>query len=71
MRSLIGGLLCALTALPLWPTPGTVKAAADANADKPPTVKLVLQPAVAPRRALQYHLLPPVIDRKPGNAAML
>jgi len=71
MRSLIGGLLCALTALPLWPTPGTVKAAADANADKPPTVKLVLQPAVAPRRALQYQLLPPVIDRKPGNAAVL
>jgi hypothetical protein len=36
-----------------------------------PTVKLVLHPAAAPRPALKYQLLPPLVDRRPGNAAVL
>jgi len=39
--------------------------------DEVPTVKLVLHPAAEPRPALKYLLLPPVIDRRPGNAAVL
>ena len=39
--------------------------------DKAPTVKLVLHPAAEPRPALKYHLFPPLVDRRPGNAAVL
>jgi hypothetical protein len=39
--------------------------------DKVPTVKLVLHPAPEPRPALKYQLLPPIVDRRPGNAAVL
>ena len=39
--------------------------------DKTPTVKLVLHPAPEPRPALKYQLLPPIVDRRPGNAAVL
>jgi hypothetical protein len=35
----------------------------------PPTIKLQLQPAAAPVPALKYALLPPYLDRTPGNAA--
>jgi hypothetical protein len=31
-------------------------------------VKIVLHPAAAPRPALKYQLLPPLVDRRPGNA---
>lgn len=41
-----------------------------ATKDQPPTVKLVLQPAPEPRPALKYVLLPPITDRRPGNAAV-
>ncbi len=33
--------------------------------------KLVLRPAAEPRPALKYRLLPPLLDRQPGNAAVL
>ncbi|MHC4176346.1 MAG: hypothetical protein ACYSWU_02500 [Planctomycetota bacterium] len=39
--------------------------------DQPPLVKLVLHPAAEPRPALKYLLLPPLIDQRPGNAAVL
>jgi hypothetical protein len=38
---------------------------------EPPAVKLVLYPSAAPRPALRYQLLPPLLDRRPGNAAVL
>ncbi|MGO8752349.1 MAG: hypothetical protein ACLQNE_40945 [Thermoguttaceae bacterium] len=34
------------------------------------TVKLVLRAASVPRQALEYQLLPPIVDRRPGNAAV-
>ncbi len=42
-----------------------------AEGDRAPTVKLVLHPAAEPRPALKYLLLPPLIDQRPGNAAVL
>lgn len=39
--------------------------------DKAPTIKLVVRPAAEPRIALKYQLLPGVLDRRPGNAAVL
>lgn len=39
--------------------------------EKAPAVKLVLHPAAEPRPALKYHLFPPLLDRRPGNAAVL
>lgn len=39
--------------------------------DEPPTRRLVLQPATEPRPALKYELLPGLLDRRPGNAAVL
>jgi len=41
-----------------------------AGAEPPATVKIVLWPAAEPRPALKYLLLPPLVDRKPGNAAV-
>lgn len=38
---------------------------------KPQTVKIVLYPAGDPSPALKYQLLPPMIERRPGNAAVL
>jgi hypothetical protein len=34
------------------------------------TVQLVLYPAAQPRPALKYQLLPPYLERRPGNAAV-
>jgi hypothetical protein len=51
---------------------GAAIAAATARAEdsgKPPT-KIILQPASEPRAALKYQLLPPLLDRRPGNAAI-
>jgi len=48
----------------LWAPP-------DADENKAPTTKLVLHPMAAPRPALRYQLLPPLLDRRPGNAAVL
>ncbi|HEV2971247.1 MAG TPA: hypothetical protein VGY55_14830 [Pirellulales bacterium] len=51
---------------------GAALAAATArgqDADKPP-IKIVLHPAGEPREALKYQLLPPLLDRRPGNAAV-
>ena len=39
------------------------------EAMRPKVVKLSLAPAAEPRPALKYELLPPLVERKPGNAA--
>ncbi len=44
---------------------------AEPAAKAPAVVQLVLYPAPEPKPALKYHLLPPLLDRKPGNAAVL
>ena len=41
-----------------------------ADKDENPTIKIRLHPAPAPRPALKYQLLPPLLDRRPGNAAV-
>lgn len=46
------------------------KAAAKKPDDAPPTVRIALRPAAEPRPALRYRLLPPLLDRQPGNAAV-
>lgn len=46
------------------------KAAAKKPEEAPPTIRLTLRPAAEPRPALKYHLLPPLLDRQPGNAAV-
>ncbi len=38
--------------------------------DGPPTRRLTLHPAAEPRPALKYKLLPELLDRRPGNAAL-
>jgi len=58
-----------VTGQPLQAGPaGTGKSA---GVDQPTTVRLVLQPAAEPRQALKYRLLPPLLDRRPGNAAIV
>jgi hypothetical protein len=44
--------------------------AAAADADATPPIKVVLHPAAEAHPALKYQLLPPLIDRRPGNAAV-
>lgn len=48
--------------------PTAAFAAADSN--EPPPTKFVLHPAGEPQPALTYQLLPPLLDRHPGNAAV-
>ncbi len=44
--------------------------AAVAKSEAPPPVKIVLHPAPEAWPALKYHLLPPLLDRRAGNAAV-
>ena len=41
-----------------------------ADKDENPTIKIRLHPAASPCPALKYQLLPPLLDRKPGNAVV-
>jgi hypothetical protein len=65
------------TCLVLAPTAAFAQATATAPAkpaaasDEPETVKLVLHAAPEPRPAMKYFLYPPLLDRHPGNAAVL
>ena len=45
--------------------------AAAAEEDPYPPVKVVLHPAAEPKPALKYRLFPDILDRKPGNAAVV
>jgi hypothetical protein len=44
---------------------------AAAEDDRYPPVKIVLHPAAEPKPALKYRLFPDILDRKPGNAAVV
>jgi hypothetical protein len=46
-------------------------ASSQSPGDEPPTRRLTLHPASEPRPALKYELLPSLLDRRPGNAAVL
>jgi hypothetical protein len=67
------GCLVVFVAMFLAPTwangQATVVSTPDGNGA--PITKLVLHPMAAPRPALRYQLLPPLLDRGPGNAAVL
>ena len=39
-----------------------------ADEEENPTIQIRLHPAAAPCAALKYALLPPILDRRPGNA---
>jgi len=41
-----------------------------AKVEEPTSIKLVLYPAAEPKPALKYLLLPPFVERRPGNAAV-
>lgn len=43
---------------------------AEADAKAPVTAKIAVYPAAAPSPALKYQLLPTLVDRRPGNAAV-
>lgn len=45
-----------------------VSAGLAADKNENPTIKIQLHPAPAPCPALKYELLPPLLDRRPGNA---
>jgi hypothetical protein len=62
MKRYVAMLLLLASAIP------TAAAAADSNDPQP--IKIVLHPAGEPRPALTYQLLPPLLDRRPGNAAV-
>jgi hypothetical protein len=44
--------------------------AADKPAKEPKPVQITLYPAPEPKPALKYQLLPPLVERRPGNAAV-
>ena len=48
----------------------TTAASVAADSNEPPPIKIVLHPAGEPHPALKYQLLPPLLDRRPGNAAV-
>lgn len=49
---------------------GQVSSAAEELREEEKTVQIVLYPAAEPRPALKYQLLPPLMERRPGNAAV-
>ncbi len=70
---LIAGTLLMLTAV-FSPTALFGQVASLSQAKKPAenekTAQIVLYPMAAPRPALKYQLLPPFLERRPGNAAV-
>ena len=61
--------LCCLVAAVAVFVPLT--ASGEDGEDKVETIRLLLHPAPEPCPALKYQLLPNVLDRKPGNAAVM
>lgn len=70
----IAGALC--VAAPLWAQQADVVVEPtkppepSAARQEPEPTQIMLYPAAAPRPALRYQLLPPLLDRRPGNAAV-
>jgi hypothetical protein len=66
---------CPVIFFAMFMAPGSANGQASALAtpeeSQAPVTKLVLHPMAAPRPALRYQLLPPLLDRGPGNAAVL
>jgi hypothetical protein len=48
----------------------SLRTAASAEPEKPAPVKIVLHPSPETHPALKYQLLPPLLDRRPGNAVV-
>ena len=79
-RTVTLGLGLVLTPVLAWaqaaqPSPTgqpAAKPAAQAAApvEESTSIKLVLYPAAEPKPALKYQLLPPLLERRPGNAAV-
>jgi len=63
-------LLASLSAL-LIPAAVFSQDPASPGAEKEKTVQIKLYPMPEPRPALKYQLLPPFLERRPGNAAVL
>jgi hypothetical protein len=64
VRSLLGVLLMA------GPAMLTAEEGPARPKDETPIKKITIFPAAEPRPALRYRLLPPLIDQRPGNAAV-
>ncbi len=69
MRLIAGSLLVLMAVLP--PPAVFGQAASSSSPEEEKSVPIVLYPAAAPRPALKYQLLPPFMERTPGNAAVL
>ncbi len=67
--AVIAAAACLFASLDASAAPGATVAADDAEPSWHHDVELTLRPAAAPSPALRYRLLPPAIDRRPGNAA--
>ena len=61
--------LAAVLSLAAAPRQSTALAAPD-TPEEQKIVQIVLYPAAEPRPALKYQLLPPFLERRPGNAAV-
>ncbi len=68
MRVSLECLLVLVAVLP--PAAVFGQAASSSTPEEEKTVQIVLYPAAAPRPALKYQLLPPFLERRPGNAAV-
>lgn len=69
MRIFTGIFLTLAIALPPATLRGQVASASDVPEEQK-TVQIVLYPAPEPQPALKYQLLPPFLERRPGNAAV-
>jgi hypothetical protein len=63
-------LRATLISLPVVFTSAAWTLAADKSAKEQKPVAIALYPAPEPKPALKYQLLPPLIERRPGNAAV-
>ncbi len=70
MRVLVGILVTLAAVLSPAALRQTAAAESPGAADDQTTMQIVLYPAAEARPALKYQLLPPLPDRRPGNAAV-
>lgn len=64
-------ILSCLSAMLIVSVPWSASAQSKTEKDEPPTTRLVLHTAGEARPALKYQLLPGLLERKAGNAAVL
>lgn len=70
MRIIAGIFVMLLTTLSAAAVMSQVVALSPDTPEEQKTVRMVLYPAAEPRPALKYQLLPPFLERRPGNAAV-